>query len=113
MVSFFISSENDTNFYCFATSLSSSVPVSLSEDVSGSDEVELLEVQGVSGNDSPASDAASGHPLNDTKESSSPQNLDNYRNVGLFESHGPSYRPEEPQQQQHPSSLAAFPVSIR
>ncbi|XXG40792.1 hypothetical protein AAC387_Pa01g1423 [Persea americana] len=91
-----------------AVSLSLSVPVSSSEDVSGCDEVELLEVQGVSGNDSPASDAASGHPLNGTKESS-PQNLDNYRNVGLFQSHGPSYRQEEPQEQQDPSSLATFP----
>lgn len=112
MISFFILCQNYINFYCFASSLSLSVPVSSSEDVSGCDEVELLEVQGVSGNDSPASDAASGHPLNGTKGSSSPQNLDNYGNVGLFQSHGPSYRPEEPQEQQDPSSLATFSVNI-
>ncbi|XP_077240983.1 dentin sialophosphoprotein, putative (DUF1296) isoform X2 [Tasmannia lanceolata] len=92
-----------------AMSISLSNPVTPSEDVSGGDEVDLLEEEDrTSGSESPASVAASEHPMPDKKESSSPRNLDNYANIGPIRSHSPSYSPAEPQLHRDSPGLPSF-----
>lgn len=81
------------------------------EDVSGSKQVDLQDDNiRTSGTDSPASGAASEQQLPDNKESPSPQNLDNYANIGLVRDTSPSYAPSESQQQET-HDMPGFSVS--
>lgn len=59
--------------------------------------------------DSPASGAASEQQLPD-KDSSTPQNLDNYANIRLVHDSSPSYAPSESQQQDS-HDMPGFSVS--
>ncbi|XP_058108544.1 GBF-interacting protein 1-like [Magnolia sinica] len=94
-----------------AVSISLSAPVTSSEEVSGGDEMDLLEDQvRPSRSESPASEASSENLQADTKESSSPRNLGNFANVGLVRSNTPSFSRSEPQQQQDPHVLPSFPA---
>ncbi|CAL0326096.1 unnamed protein product [Lupinus luteus] len=70
------------------------------DDVSGSKQVDLQEdhvrrTESVS----PASDATAEQLLPDKKVSSTPQNLENYDNIGLVRDNVPSYSPSESNQQ--------------
>lgn len=92
-----------------AASLLVSAPVSSGEDVSGGKTAELLDDQvRNSGSDSPASGVAVEHQLSDKKESTSPQNLENYADIGLVRENSPSYAPSESQQHQDPPELPGF-----
>ncbi|KAA8541651.1 hypothetical protein F0562_022803 [Nyssa sinensis] len=92
-----------------STSLSGSAPESSSDETSGRKHVDLLEDQvRNSGSNSPLSGAMSEHQLPDKRESSSPQNLDNYADIGLVQDNDPSYSPSESQQQQDPPELSSF-----
>ena len=64
-----------------------------------------------SGSNSPASGSAFEHQLADNKESSSPQNLDDYADIGLVQDNSPSYTLSESQHQQDPPELPSFSVS--
>lgn len=89
-------------------------PKTSGNDVSGSKPVDILDdhVRN-SGSNSPASGEAYEHQLpDDIKDSSSPQNLDNYADIGLVQDNDPSYALSESQQQQDSSELASFPVNI-
>lgn len=90
-------------------SLSVSSPDSSGDEPSGSKQVELVDerVQS-SGSISPDSGTTSEPQLADRLESSSPQNMENYTNIGLVRHSSPSYAPSEPQQQQGPSELPSF-----
>lgn len=93
-------------------SLLVSAPESSGEDVSGGKTAELLDDQvRNSGSDSPASGVAVEHQLSDKKESTSPQNLENYADIGLVRENSPSYAPSESQQHQDPPELPGFSVS--
>lgn len=83
------------------------------DEISGNKPVDILDDQvRNSGSDSPASVEASDHQLpDDIKETSSPQNLDNYGDIGLVRENNQSYALSESQQQQDPSELANFSVS--
>ncbi|KAJ7963232.1 GBF-interacting protein 1 [Quillaja saponaria] len=89
---------------------SSSAPTPESSgDVSGSKKVNLFDNQGRStDSDSPASSAASKYQMPDNQESSSPQNLDNYADIGLVQEKSPSYLPSESRQQHDPHELPGF-----
>uniref|UniRef100_A0A2N9J0A7 GBF-interacting protein 1 N-terminal domain-containing protein n=1 Tax=Fagus sylvatica TaxID=28930 RepID=A0A2N9J0A7_FAGSY len=92
-----------------AASLLVSASESSSDDASGGKPVELLDDQvRNSGSDSPASGVAAEHQLSDKKESLSPQNLDNYADIGLVRESSPSYAPSESQQHQDPPELSGF-----
>ncbi|KAJ4717822.1 GBF-interacting protein 1-like isoform X2 [Melia azedarach] len=93
-----------------ATSLPGPAPKTSGNDVSGSKPVDILDDQvRSSGSNSPASGETSEHQLpDDIKETSSPQNLDNYADIGLVQESDPSYALSESQQQQHSSELANF-----
>ncbi|KAI4355495.1 hypothetical protein L6164_004261 [Bauhinia variegata] len=92
-----------------SASLSVAVPESSSDDVSASKQVGLLDDHiGNTGSDSPASVSASEQQLPDNKESSSPQNLDNYADIGLVRDSSPTYAPSEPQQQQDSHDMPGF-----
>ncbi|KAG2728715.1 hypothetical protein I3760_01G217500 [Carya illinoinensis] len=92
-----------------AMSLSVSAPESSGDDASGSRLAEAHDSQvRNSGSDSPASVVDSEHQLPDEKESSSPQNLDNYADIGLVRENSPSYAPSESQQHQDPPELPGF-----
>ncbi|XP_030969136.1 GBF-interacting protein 1-like isoform X2 [Quercus lobata] len=92
-----------------AASLLVSAPESSGEDVSGGKTAELLDDQvRNSGSDSPASGVAVEHQLSDKKESTSPQNLENYADIGLVRENSPSYAPSESQQHQDPPELPGF-----
>ncbi|GKV00826.1 hypothetical protein SLEP1_g13448 [Rubroshorea leprosula] len=94
-----------------ASSLSSSALDTSSDDAAGSKPVDGLDDQvRNSGSGSPASDAASEHHLLDKRDSSSPQNLDSYADIGLVQDNSPSYAPPGSQQQQDPSELPSFPA---
>lgn len=83
-----------------------------SDDVSGSKQVDLQDdhVRNT-GSESPASDAASEQQLPDHKESLSPQNLDNFADIGLVRDNSPSYVPSESQQlQQDSHDMPGFSV---
>ncbi|KAK3220370.1 hypothetical protein Dsin_014340 [Dipteronia sinensis] len=90
---------------------SSSVPASKSSgiDVSGSKPAEILNDQVInSESNSPASGESSEHQLpDDIKDTSSPQNLDNYADIGLIRDNTPAYALSE-SQQQDPPELASF-----
>lgn len=93
-------------------SLSASIPESSNDDASGSKLVDSLEDQVMnSGSDSPPSAAASDQQLTDKNESSSPQNLDSYGDIGLVRDNSPSYAPSE-SHQQVPPELPGFSVSL-
>ncbi len=83
-------------------------------DISGSKLVDVLDDQvRNSRSHSPASGEAYEHQLpDDIKDSSSPQSLDNYADIGLVRDDDPSYALSESQQLQDSSELASFPVSI-
>ncbi|CBI35892.3 unnamed protein product, partial [Vitis vinifera] len=89
-----------------SASLSVSPPESSSDD--GSKQVDLDDQYINSGTASPESGEASEHQLPDKKESSSPQNLENYADIGLVRESSPSYTPES-QQQQERHVLPSFP----
>ena len=80
-------------------------------DASSSKQVDLIDDKiRNSGSDSPTSGAASENQLPDKKESSSPQNLDDYADIGLVQDNSPSYDRSDSQQQDHPE-LPSFSVS--
>ncbi|EOY27207.1 Uncharacterized protein TCM_029107 isoform 2 [Theobroma cacao] len=92
-----------------AASLSVSAPDTSSDDAAGGKPIEILDDQiGNSGSDSPLSGTASEHQLPDTKDTSSPQNLDSYADIGLVQDNSPSYAPSESQKQQDPPELPSF-----
>ncbi|XP_041000190.1 GBF-interacting protein 1-like isoform X1 [Juglans microcarpa x Juglans regia] len=92
-----------------AASLSASAPEFSGDDASGSRLAELHDgLVRNSGSDSPASVVASEHQLPDKKQSSSPQNLDNYADIGLVRDNSPSYAPSELQHHQDPPELSGF-----
>ncbi|XP_021294765.1 uncharacterized protein LOC110424510 isoform X2 [Herrania umbratica] len=92
-----------------AASLSVSAPDTSSDDTAGGKPIEILEDQiGNSGSDSPPSGTASEHQLPDTKDTSSPQNLDGYADIGLVQDNSPSYAPSESQKQQDAPELPSF-----
>ncbi|KAK2652394.1 hypothetical protein Ddye_012250 [Dipteronia dyeriana] len=90
---------------------SSSVPASKSSgiDVSGSKPAEILNDQVInSESNSPTSGESSEHQLpDDIKDTSSPQNLDNYADIGLIRDNTPAYTLSE-SQQQDPPELTSF-----
>ncbi|KAL5579530.1 hypothetical protein UlMin_011972 [Ulmus minor] len=91
-----------------AASLSVSAPEPTTDDASSSNQVDLIDEQiRNSGSDSPPSGAASEQQLQDKKDSSSPQDLDNYSDIGLVRDSSPSYARSE-SQQQDPSELPGF-----
>lgn len=95
-------------------SLTVSAPESSGDDVSGSRLAELHDgLVRNSGSDSPASAVASEHQLPDKKQSPSPQNLDNYADIGLVRDtdNCPSYSPSESQHHQDIPELSGFSVS--
>nr|XP_043617550.1 uncharacterized protein LOC122589328 isoform X2 [Erigeron canadensis] len=90
-------------------SLSVSSPNSSGDEPSGSKQVELVDERvHSSGSISPESGTSSEQHLTDKLESSSPQNMESYNNIGLIRHNSPSYVPSEPQQQQGPSELPSF-----
>ncbi|KAK7389653.1 hypothetical protein VNO78_24875 [Psophocarpus tetragonolobus] len=81
-------------------SLTVPAPEMPTDDVSESKQVDLRDDRfRSSGDDFPASGAASEQPLPDNKDSSNTQNLDNYANIGLVRDSNPSSAPSEPEQQ--------------
>ncbi|XVF27027.1 hypothetical protein REPUB_Repub14bG0071200 [Reevesia pubescens] len=92
-----------------AASLSVSVPDTSSDDAGGGKPIDILDDQlRNSGSDSPPSGTASEHQLPDKKESSSPQNSDNYADIVMVEDNSPSYDPSESQLHQDPPELTSF-----
>ncbi|XP_024022469.1 GBF-interacting protein 1-like isoform X1 [Morus notabilis] len=80
-----------------------SAPESSIGDASGSKQVDLTDEQiRNSGSDSPTSGGTSENQFPDKKESTSPQNLDNYADIGLVQGNSPSYAPADSQQPEHP-----------
>ncbi|KAK6773375.1 hypothetical protein RDI58_028613 [Solanum bulbocastanum] len=57
---------------------------------------------------SPGSDVILDQKLSDNRESSSPEDLGNYADVGLVQDNSASYTPPESQQQQNASNLSSF-----
>lgn len=93
-------------------SLSTSAPESSSGETSVSKHVDIPDDQvRNSDSSSPASGAVPEHQLLVNKESSSPQNLDSYAEIGLVRSDSPSYPPSESQQQIDTPELPNFSVS--
>lgn len=81
------------------------------DDVSRSKQVDLRDDHiRSSGSDSPASATAAEQHLPDNKESSNPQILDTYVNIGLVRDSSPSYAPSEPQQH-NSHDMPGFSVS--
>ena len=94
------------------TSLSVSAP-DTSSDAGGGRSIDILDDQLVnSGSESPPSATASEHQLPDKKDTSSPQNLDSYADIGMVQENSLSYAPSDSQQQQDPPELPSFSVSI-
>ncbi|XP_068303251.1 uncharacterized protein [Pyrus communis] len=91
-----------------AASLSVSAPELCSDEASGIKPVDLLDHQvRSSGSESPVSGAIAEHQLPEKKETSSPQNLGNYADIGLVQDNSSSYAPSD-SQQQDPSELQGF-----
>lgn len=92
-------------------SLSSSAPESRSDEASGTKSVDLLDdhVRN-SGSDFPAPSAVPEHQLPEKKETSSPQSVDNYADIGLVRDNSPSFAPSD-SQHQDPPELQGFTVS--
>ncbi|KAL3632956.1 hypothetical protein CASFOL_025940 [Castilleja foliolosa] len=79
------------------------------EQAGGSKQLEMIDDSvRSSGSNSPASGAVSNHQLTENKESSGPQNLDKYVDVGLVRDNSPSFTPESLQQQQDTPELTSF-----
>ncbi|MED6210764.1 hypothetical protein PIB30_067183 [Stylosanthes scabra] len=79
------------------------------DDVPGSKQVDLQEDHIRNPiSDSPASGVTSELQLHDNRESSSPQNQENYANVGLVRESSPSYVPAESQQHQDSQDMPGF-----
>lgn len=92
--------------------MSASVPEYSTEDPAGGKQLELMDGHiRNSGSNSPASVAMSDHQSSEQRESSSPENLDNYADVGLVRNNSPSYSPEL-LQTQDTSELPSFSVSL-
>ncbi|XWS20093.1 hypothetical protein CRYUN_Cryun31cG0071500 [Craigia yunnanensis] len=92
-----------------AASLSVSTPDTSSDNAAGDKPIDILDDQlRNSGSDSPPSGTASEHQLHDNKDTSSPQNLDGYADIGIVQDNYPSYAPSESQQQQEPPELPSF-----
>ncbi|XP_042512042.1 uncharacterized protein LOC122087109 isoform X2 [Macadamia integrifolia] len=91
-----------------SVSASSSILEASGEDVSGGYQIELVDDQANSGSDSPASVAASEHPLPDMKESSCPLTLESYADIGLVRNDTPPFASAEQQQQEDPPGLPTF-----
>ncbi|PHT48426.1 hypothetical protein CQW23_12634 [Capsicum baccatum] len=64
------------------------------------------------GSTSPGSDVILDQKLTDNKESSSPENLGNYLDVGLVQDNSVSYTSPELHQQQDASNLSSFMVNL-
>ncbi|XWS18830.1 hypothetical protein CRYUN_Cryun32bG0078800 [Craigia yunnanensis] len=91
-----------------AASLSVSAPDS-SSDAGGGKSIDILDDQlRNSGSESPPSATASEHQLPDKKDTSSPENLDSYTDIGMVQDNSQSYAPSESQQQQDPPELPSF-----
>ncbi|KAL0415056.1 UNVERIFIED_CONTAM: hypothetical protein Slati_3337500 [Sesamum latifolium] len=81
-------------------SVSVSAPESSGDEPTGGKQLEMTDDSGrSSGSNSPDSSAVSDDQLTEKKETSSPQNLDNYGDVRLVQDSSPSYPPESLQQQ--------------
>lgn len=81
-------------------SVSVSAPESSGDEPTGSKQLEMTDDSGrSSGSNSPQSGAVSDDQLTEKKETSGPQNLDNYGDVRLVQDSSPSYPPESLQQQ--------------
>ncbi|XP_022723268.1 uncharacterized protein LOC111280300 isoform X3 [Durio zibethinus] len=92
-----------------AASLSVSAPKTSCHAAGGGNPIDTLDDQlRNSGSDSPPSGTASEHQLPDKKDTSSPQNLDSYADIGMIQDNSPSYAPSESQQQQDPPELPSF-----
>ncbi|PSS18094.1 A-agglutinin anchorage subunit like [Actinidia chinensis var. chinensis] len=92
-----------------SSSLSASAPESSSDETSASKHVDLPDDQiQNSRSNSTASGVVSENELLDKKESSSPQKLDGYADIGLFRNNSASYTPFELQQQQEAPELASL-----
>lgn len=86
-------------------------PELTTDDVSGSKQVDLQDDHVRStGSVSPASGAASEQQLPDNKDTSSPQNLNNYASIGLLRGNSPSFAPSESRQQDS-HDMPGFSVS--
>ncbi|KAF5466398.1 hypothetical protein F2P56_016324 [Juglans regia] len=104
-----VGTTEESNVEPATSSVSVSAPESSGDDASGSRLAEAHDSHvRNSGSDSPASVVDSEHQLPDEKESSSPQNLDNYADIGLVRENSPSYAPSESQQHQDPPELPGF-----
>ncbi|KAG8380134.1 hypothetical protein BUALT_Bualt07G0162000 [Buddleja alternifolia] len=89
-------------------SVSLSAPELSENEPAASKQLEMMDdsVRG-SGSNSPDSGAVSDQQPTENKEASSPQNLENYADVGLVRDNSPSYTPES-LQQQDTSELPSF-----
>ncbi|KAD4889393.1 hypothetical protein R6Q59_033747 [Mikania micrantha] len=87
-------------------SLSTSSHESSIDETPGSKQVELVDEQSP-GSASPGS-GISEPQLTDRVESSSPQNMESYTNIGLVRQSSPSYVPSETHQQKGPSEMPSF-----
>lgn len=86
---------------------------SSNSDATGGKQLELIDdhVRN-SGSGSPVSVSASELQLNGKREGSSPENLDNFANIGLVQDTSQPYVPPDSQQQQDASELQSFSVSL-
>lgn len=93
--------------------MSVSAPATSCDDSSGSKPADILDDQVRNGeSDSPSSVSAPEQQLPDKKESSNPQSLENYADIGLVQDNSPSYAPAESRQSQDPPELQSFSVSL-
>lgn len=85
---------------------------SSSDDAACERPIEILDDQsGNSRSDSPQSGTASENQLYDKRDTSAPQNLDSYADIGIVHENSSSYALSESQQQQEPPELPSFSVS--
>lgn len=99
---------------CYPCSLPvSSNSESSSNDATGGKQLELIDdhVRN-SGSGSPVSVSASELQLNSKREGSSPENLDNFADIGLVQDTSQPYVPPDSQRQQDASELQSFSVSL-
>ena len=93
-------------------SLSASAPESSSDETSASKHIDLPDDQiRNSRSNSSESGVVSENELLDKNESSSPQKLDGYADIGLVHNNSASYIPFELQQQQEAPELVSLSVS--
>ncbi|XVF86867.1 hypothetical protein PTKIN_Ptkin18bG0076100 [Pterospermum kingtungense] len=93
-----------------AASLSVSACDTSGDDAAGDRPIDILDDQnGNSRSDSPASGTASENELYDKKNTSTPQNLDSYANIGIVQDNNPSsYALTESHKQKEASELPIF-----